>query len=63
MFDAFSYPTSFKEPFAMSSSFPFDMRERVAFFIDGANFYQTARALNVDIDYWPRIRSSRRCAH
>ncbi|MGD1886823.1 MAG: NYN domain-containing protein [Cohaesibacteraceae bacterium] len=35
----------------MSSSFPFDMRERVAFFIDGANFYQTARALNVDIDY------------
>lgn len=35
----------------MPPSFPFDMRERVAFFIDGANFYQTARALNVDIDY------------
>lgn len=35
----------------MSSNFPFDMRERVAFFVDGANFYQTARNLNVDIDY------------
>ena len=30
---------------------PFDPRERVAFFIDGANLYQTARALNLDIDY------------
>lgn len=35
----------------MPSNYPFDMRERVAFFIDGANFYQTARNLNVDIDY------------
>jgi len=35
----------------VSSNFPFDMRERVAFFVDGANFYQTARNLNVDIDY------------
>lgn len=35
----------------MTDSFPFDMRERVAFFIDGANFYQTARALSIDIDY------------
>jgi uncharacterized LabA/DUF88 family protein len=35
----------------MNNSFPFDMRERVAFFIDGANFYQTARALAMDIDY------------
>lgn len=35
----------------MTSNYPFDMRERVAFFIDGANFYQTARNLNVDIDY------------
>lgn len=41
----------------MSSNFPFDMRERVAFFIDGANFYQTARSLNVDIDY-RRVLSS-----
>lgn len=41
----------------MLSSFPFDMRERVAFFIDGANFYQTARSLNVDIDY-RRVLSS-----
>lgn len=38
-------------PLRMSSSFPFDMRERVAFFIDGANFYQTARNLNIDVDY------------
>lgn len=35
----------------MNDSYPFDMRERVAFFIDGANFYQTARNLNIDIDY------------
>lgn len=35
----------------MRSHHPFDVRERVAFFIDGANFYQTARALNIDIDY------------
>ncbi len=35
----------------MATSQPFDMRERVAFFIDGANFYQTARNLNIDIDY------------
>lgn len=35
----------------MPSNYPFDMRERVAFFVDGANFYQTARNLNVDIDY------------
>lgn len=41
----------------MPSNFPFDMRERVAFFIDGANFYQTARSLNVDIDY-RRVLSS-----
>lgn len=41
----------------MQSNFPFDMRERVAFFIDGANFYQTARSLNVDIDY-RRVLSS-----
>ncbi|MEM6383795.1 MAG: NYN domain-containing protein [Pseudomonadota bacterium] len=30
---------------------PFDTRERLAFFIDGANFYQTTRALNIDVDY------------
>lgn len=41
----------------MPPNFPFDMRERVAFFIDGANFYQTARSLNVDIDY-RRVLSS-----
>jgi uncharacterized LabA/DUF88 family protein len=35
----------------MASDYPFDMRERVAFFVDGANFYQTARNLNIDIDY------------
>ncbi|MEM6710873.1 MAG: NYN domain-containing protein [Pseudomonadota bacterium] len=35
----------------MKTNFPFDARERVAYFIDGANFYQTARALNIDIDY------------
>ncbi|MEM1289370.1 MAG: NYN domain-containing protein [Pseudomonadota bacterium] len=35
----------------MRPSYPFDDRERVAFFIDGANFYQTARALSIDIDY------------
>lgn len=35
----------------MRTSPPFDARERIAFFIDGANFYQTARALNVEIDY------------
>lgn len=35
----------------MRANHPFDVRERVAFFIDGANFYQTARALNIDIDY------------
>lgn len=35
----------------MTPNYPFDMRERVAFFIDGANFYQTARNLDVDIDY------------
>ena len=35
----------------MKTNDPFDARERVAYFIDGANFYQTARALNIDIDY------------
>jgi uncharacterized LabA/DUF88 family protein len=29
----------------------FDPREKLAFFIDGVNLYQTARALNFDIDY------------
>jgi uncharacterized LabA/DUF88 family protein len=36
---------------ASQAGYPFDGRERIAFFIDGANFYQTARALNLDIDY------------
>jgi uncharacterized LabA/DUF88 family protein len=29
----------------------FDPREKIAIFIDGANLYQTARALEFDIDY------------
>jgi uncharacterized LabA/DUF88 family protein len=35
----------------MASDYPFDMRERVALFVDGANFYHTARNLTIDIDY------------
>ena len=41
----------------MATNFPFDSRERVAFFIDGANFYQTARSLNIDIDYRRMLNS------
>ncbi|MFK7791721.1 MAG: NYN domain-containing protein [Devosiaceae bacterium] len=41
----------------MAENFPFDMRERVAFFIDGANFYQTARSLSIDIDYRRMLNS------
>lgn len=41
----------------MPSNYPFDMRERVAFFIDGANFYQTARNLDIDIDYRRMVTS------
>ena len=35
----------------------FDAREKLALFIDGANLYQTARALGFDIDYRKMISS------